>query len=772
MKRMSKGRKKKKFRRRVFFSLLVIDILMVTIFGSIAYITYIEETQKRNDLAMDAAGERVRNTLENVMTGMREYYMGISDNNEIAWMLEQTEVPYRAYNEVISAQRVLQGNYSISEYVEEYTFVNETNGWILSNTGMYSIDEVENLQQLELFLDEQENEIASVYWYNNMEDESLNPTSPYDSKTISLGGMFLMEWVVGSGNNRGVLIVRLNMNKIRNLINEVREDYDVCLYSKGKKLMYSSSNMLYEDSLELMEHFEGRRDWKNAQSSQKDSTYRMNLYASTNDGIDCIIGYDINLVRESGEHLLIILMSFGGGLLVILLICFYLSGRISKPVNELVHSIQAVLGGSGAEVSDEFMFLENGVAELATNRENMQKLIRLQERTLMELFFEHMIRGELPQQEIVNNLQRFGVEQKQCYRLLAMVCLLEEGKGDFGDLEKEAVGMLVVRHMPEEIQEKLFLPPICYGEEILVLIGADEDCLSEQVLAVNRDITAYIQETYKVSMAVGGSRAFRKLKHMKTAYHEAIETLRNETTTLYFDGSAVAFYEDLADTTHASNVYDTVGENMLTEALDRCDEEQTFLLLDQFVDRIRKAQIIRHERSYYLNRLLVSMLAVPSNAGIIVNQIFREQAQDVFSLIRTTYDNEKLKQVLKNNVAKPIMIALAEFRHTNVSGIKEQVVQLIKESRGNVSLSECAQRLGYHPSYIWKVLKAEGNQTFTDLVNLEKLEMAKQMLLETEHSVAAIAETLGYSNTQNFIRFFSRYEGTTPGKFRKERRGR
>ena len=49
--------------------------------------------------------------------------------------------------------------------------------------------------------------------------------------------------------------------------------------------------------------------------------------------------------------------------------------------------------------------------------------------------------------------------------------------------------------------------------------------------------------------------------------------------------------------------------------------------------------------------------------------------------------------------------------------------------------------------------------------------MAKQMLLNSKESVAKIAEELGYSNTQNFIRFFSKYVGTTPGKFRKVNSG-
>ena len=219
------------------------------------------------------------------------------------------------------------------------------------------------------------------------------------------------------------------------------------------------------------------------------------------------------------------------------------------------------------------------------------------------------------------------------------------------------------------------------------------------------------------------------------------------------------------------NVYDTVGENMLIEALDQCDRENTFRLLDQFVNRMWEAEVIRHERSYYMNRLLVSMLNVPCNAGIMINQIFGNRTQDIFVFVRKTYDKDKLKSFLKEDVAMPIMDALVEFRGSNVSGIKEQVIKLIKESKGSITLAECAQTLGYHPSYIWKILKSDGNQNFTELVNLEKLEMAKQMLLNSKESVAKIAEELGYSNTQNFIRFFSKYVGTTPGKFRKVNSG-
>ena len=97
----------------------------------------------------------------------------------------------------------------------------------------------------------------------------------------------------------------------------------------------------------------------------------------------------------------------------------------------------------------------------------------------------------------------------------------------------------------------------------------------------------------------------------------------------------------------------------------------------------------------------------------------------------------------------------------------EEIEKLIAEKNGNLSLTECAEVLGVHPTYIWKVLKMERGKSFSDYIEEYKLEEAKRLLLESDLTVAEIAERLNYTNAQNFIRFFSKSTGVTPGKFRK-----
>ena len=122
---------------------------------------------------------------------------------------------------------------------------------------------------------------------------------------------------------------------------------------------------------------------------------------------------------------------------------------------------------------------------------------------------------------------------------------------------------------------------------------------------------------------------------------------------------------------------------------------------------------------------------------------------------------------IKKNLVDPILEIRRNLMQKRSYSILEDVEQLIREHRGNISLAECAEIMEVHPSYIWKSLKEEKGKSFSDFLEEYKLEEAKRLLLNTTMTVAEIASALNYTNAQNFIRFFSKSTGVTPGKFRK-----
>ena len=191
-------------------------------------------------------------------------------------------------------------------------------------------------------------------------------------------------------------------------------------------------------------------------------------------------------------------------------------------------------------------------------------------------------------------------------------------------------------------------------------------------------------------------------------------------------------------------------------------------LLERFTAKMLEKNIRGYERQFYIQRLMAAMLAVAENAGLSVNQVLADRQANLFETISKIYTADQMQNFLMDEVAVPVMDLLTEFRQSSSSELVKNVLALIKQTRGDITLNECADRLNYNPSYIWKVLRTEKDTSFSDLANNEKLEMAKELLLTSDMTVVQIAETLNYSNVQNFIRFFSKKVGMTPGKYRKD----
>ena len=149
-------------------------------------------------------------------------------------------------------------------------------------------------------------------------------------------------------------------------------------------------------------------------------------------------------------------------------------------------------------------------------------------------------------------------------------------------------------------------------------------------------------------------------------------------------------------------------------------------------------------------------------AGDLALRIFGYRAQKLQQVA------EKIKKLYETKVIVPVINRMNQFRKSSSEMVMDKITELVEKNGGDLTLSECAEKVGCHPSYIWRVMKNTKDMTFTDYVAGQKLEMAKRMLVETDLSVAEIAERLSYSNAQNFIRLFKKHMDITPGQYRKQ----
>ncbi|OGV49707.1 MAG: hypothetical protein A2017_11080 [Lentisphaerae bacterium GWF2_44_16] len=99
---------------------------------------------------------------------------------------------------------------------------------------------------------------------------------------------------------------------------------------------------------------------------------------------------------------------------------------------------------------------------------------------------------------------------------------------------------------------------------------------------------------------------------------------------------------------------------------------------------------------------------------------------------------------------------------------KAQILQLIrKRISKKISLKTLSDELHISPSRTCHFVREIFGISFSKLLNRERLQVAKNLLLSTDRPVSEIAAELGISSEFHFNRLFKKSFGIPPGKYRK-----
>jgi AraC-like DNA-binding protein len=86
-----------------------------------------------------------------------------------------------------------------------------------------------------------------------------------------------------------------------------------------------------------------------------------------------------------------------------------------------------------------------------------------------------------------------------------------------------------------------------------------------------------------------------------------------------------------------------------------------------------------------------------------------------------------------------------------------------------LALADVAQRLGTNTRYLSRAFNEGLGQSFSELINRQRVEEAKRRLV-SDGEVLAIALEVGFSSKASFNRAFRAYAGCTPTEYRNAQR--
>ena len=83
-----------------------------------------------------------------------------------------------------------------------------------------------------------------------------------------------------------------------------------------------------------------------------------------------------------------------------------------------------------------------------------------------------------------------------------------------------------------------------------------------------------------------------------------------------------------------------------------------------------------------------------------------------------------------------------------------------------VTLEETAEHVHLSPAYFSSVFKQACGTSFSDYLNLIRIEESKRLLSNTDYSILNIAVAVGYRDQSYFSKVFKKYTGMTPKQYR------
>ena len=102
---------------------------------------------------------------------------------------------------------------------------------------------------------------------------------------------------------------------------------------------------------------------------------------------------------------------------------------------------------------------------------------------------------------------------------------------------------------------------------------------------------------------------------------------------------------------------------------------------------------------------------------------------------------------------------------------EQALAHIDSDVAGASNLTELAGRFAVSPEHLSRLFKQLTGMNFKTYINTKKMIRAKELLVATDHKVAAIARECGFDSLPHFHRMFKRFTGSAPAVYRQSAAG-
>lgn len=277
-------------------------------------------------------------------------------------------------------------------------------------------------------------------------------------------------------------------------------------------------------------------------------------------------------------------------------------------------------------------------------------------------------------------------------------------------------------------------------------------------------IQKYFMEKSDLPYVIGIGQSYQGIRNCYQSYIDALETIKYQ---IVKGQNSVIYIDEVRNSTGAVITYPIEQETRLITITKSGNCKSVMEILES----IWEENLSEKELSPEMVDNLFHALASTAIRTIFEMRLTNEQVlpdnQNVYKEMEHRKSIEEKKEYIIQ-VFTAIALFASEKNHGHQNHILDKINQYLEENyRNEISLDTVAEVVNLSTSYLSFIFKENSGLNFVDYVNQFRLKKAKELLENSSYNISQIAELSGYSSANSFSKVFKKYNGISPGQYRK-----
>ncbi|WP_127585653.1 AraC family transcriptional regulator [Paenibacillus koleovorans] len=573
---------------------------------------------------------------------------------------------------------------------------------------------------------------------------------------------------------KGAILINLYEDGLSQLINR-KTDEGSNIYmvnSKGDVISHTDkslvgTNIAYQSTMKKIIASPEAEGYftENVQNERKlISYYKSNVNDWTYVGVNSLdrLTSKANALRFNLSYLFVMLLALE------LLCSYWILRRLYSPVRRLIQTLKQQRKLSLNENANEVEVLTNAFNEIIKQEEQVFSALEKNKKAMRDQAVRGLLNGAAI--ESINE-ELLSISFPQDYFICAAISVdqYKEFQAAFPENHQFYLHAVLLK-MIEDMMEQPWssIGTIMEKNKLGFIINCACDNQAEVDVWL-KGVFEFVQHEMKkltnFTLSVGLGSLQHGSEGIEVSYEDALSSLQRR---LVHGRAAIIFYENKLSGI-PKNYYPTSKENAVFNQLQLGSLPGVEKAIHDFMDEIRAKTELSADHVYLiLNQFAAVTIKHTMELGMNTSDLIGVPDKNIYQQL---LDHESLEDI--DHWFTSIYRKIVEHANSSKLGSTDYVNRVMayieQNFRSDIDLNELSEKMGISYSQLRRRFQGETGENLLAYINKLRIEEAKRLLRQTTIAIADIAISLGYNNEQSLNRFFKKFEGITPGDYRRSR---